>query len=413
MFTINSIGAKVFEDTMDDFDIIKSIIDTDSKEDPFYILDVADIVEKHRNWITKMPRVFPHYAIKCNSHATVIKVLADMNTGFDCASEQEIEQVLTHGVSPERIIFANPTKLPAHIRFAKKVNVRMTTADSESELLKIKDLFPEAKIVIRIRCDAKVTQVCFGTKFGCDPNEEAVGLIRLTKSLGLTLHGFSFHVGSPCGEIAAYSRGIAACKRLIAFAKTIGCNEVQMIDIGGGFPGDTGTDIDQFAAVINEAIEDIDSSIKIISEPGQYYVSSAFTLASCLHTKKTLLREEKLIKMYYITCGVYSSFIDELLKLKSRIPVTLCVPERCETFASSVFGPTCDSLDCILKDVLLPEFEIGDWLVWKDMGAYSIAAACPFNGFLPPSVFPFVRKRQWTEITEFINSLPRSEKNTD
>ena len=104
--------------------------------------------------------------------------------------------------------------------------------------------------MIRIRCDAKVSQICLGLKFGCDPKEEAIRLIHRTKSLGLTLHGFSFHVGSLCGEINAYSRGISMCKGLINIAKTIGCNDVQLIDIGGGFPGDTNCEIDEVSLII-------------------------------------------------------------------------------------------------------------------------------------------------------------------
>jgi len=87
--------------------------------------------------------------------------------------------------------------------------------------------------------------VILGLKFGCESNEEIVRLILLTKDLKLDLHGFSFHVGSPCGEFEAYGRGIALCKQLITIAKTIGCDNVQLIDIGGGFPAETGMDTDK------------------------------------------------------------------------------------------------------------------------------------------------------------------------
>lgn len=99
--------------------------------------------------------------------------------------------------------------------------------------------------MIRIRCDAKNSQCDLGLKFGCEPDEEAVRLIRLTMDLGLTLHGFSFHVGSPAGELNAFGRGIAMCKRLISIARSMGCQDVQLVDIGGGFPGEKGTDIDK------------------------------------------------------------------------------------------------------------------------------------------------------------------------
>lgn len=44
-------------------------------------------------------------------------------------------------------------------------------------------------------------------------------------------------------------------------------------------------------------------------------------------------------------------------------------------FSSTIWGPTCDSIDLILKDFSLPEMNIGDWLGFSHMGAYTIAAA--------------------------------------
>ena len=54
---------------------------------------------------------------------------------------------MKYGVNAERIIFANPAKLPSHIKYAKKMNVEKMTADSEMELLKISELFQKAKWV--------------------------------------------------------------------------------------------------------------------------------------------------------------------------------------------------------------------------------------------------------------------------
>jgi ornithine decarboxylase len=50
-------------------------------------------------------------------------------------------------------------------------------------------------------------------------------------------------------------------------------------------------------------------------------------------------------------------------------------------FNSSLWGPTCDSIDVIAKDILLPEMNVGDWFYFKQMGAYTIASASTFNGF--------------------------------
>jgi ornithine decarboxylase len=56
------------------------------------------------------------------------------------------------------------------------------------------------------------------------------------------------------------------------------------------------------------------------------------------------------------------------------------------TFPCSIWGPTCDSIDMIAKDVQLPEMRIGDWLVFNQMGAYTMAAASCFNGFQKSSI---------------------------
>ena len=70
-------------------------------------------------------------------------------------------------------------------------------------------------------------------------------------------------------------------------------------------------------------------------------------------------------------------------------------PTSDEKFLSILWGPTLDSTDCVLQNVLLPEFKVGDWLIWKDMGAYSITFTFPYNGYKAPTVYPFVRKSQW------------------
>ncbi|XP_025986938.1 ornithine decarboxylase 2-like isoform X2 [Solenopsis invicta] len=387
---------EVIDDKKNDLDIIKDIIKLEEPENAFYIADIGDIIKRHQAWISKMPRVIPHYAIKCNSNPTVIKVLAALNACFDCASKEEIMQVMKYDVQGERIIFAHPYKLPSHIKFSKQMGVEQMTVDSEFELKKIKNFFPKAKIVIRIRCDAKKSSVSLGEKFGCEPYKEAVRLIRYTRDLGLNLYGFSFHVGTTCLEMDAYRRGIEICKQLIVIAKSIGCNNVELIDIGGGFLSVCGKELDELAEFINGAIENLDPGIRVISEPGRYYVDSNFTLASYLHSKRLAISENgKLKRMYYMNCGVNNSFMEELKGVQARVPELIFEPMSNEKFLSNVWGPTADPHDLIVKNVSLPELYIGDWLVWKNMGAYTLVLSNTFNGFPIPAVRPFIRKSQW------------------
>ncbi|KAF1745270.1 hypothetical protein MXB_2248, partial [Myxobolus squamalis] len=107
-------------------------------DDPFYVCNLGDVVQKHLLWRLKFPRIEVFYAMKCNPTQIIVKLLAKLGVGFDCASKTEIAHVLDCGVTPERIIYANTCKQASHIKYAETHGVQMITFDSIAELHKIK-----------------------------------------------------------------------------------------------------------------------------------------------------------------------------------------------------------------------------------------------------------------------------------
>lgn len=96
----------------------------------------------------------PFYAVKCNPDPEIIKSLALLGAGFDCASKPEIETVLQVGndlktelgcsymrIGPERIGFFHPCKMRSHLIYAREMGVRKMTFDSINELEKIADIY--------------------------------------------------------------------------------------------------------------------------------------------------------------------------------------------------------------------------------------------------------------------------------
>ncbi|KAJ8933450.1 hypothetical protein NQ314_014007 [Rhamnusium bicolor] len=392
--------------------VINNIANTNNQEDAFYVCDIGDIVRKHKIWKAKLPRVEPHYAVKCNDNLTVLEVLTALGTGFDCASKGEINKVLSLGVDPSNIIFANPAKPASHIRHAATVGVSTMTFDNETELHKVKKLYPDAKMVIRIRCDATDAQCQLGMKFGCNPVTEAPELLRIARSLEINVVGVSFHVGSGCREPQVFSRAISAARDVFEYAKTLGY-QFNLLDIGGGYPGDRGTSIDQIAEVINSALDDYfpDPSIQIIAEPGRFYVSSAYTLACNIHSIRNVIETDPVTgntvnthRMYYINDGVYGSFNCILYDHQVVVPQPLKEYPGVKYYPSSIWGPTCDGLDQVIENVVLPDMKIGDWLIFEDMGAYTLPVASPFNGFPIPKVHIVADESIWPSTNEDINS---------
>jgi len=355
--------------------------DTFEKEEAFYVVDLGTVVKKYQQWAALLPRVKPFYAVKCNSNPAIVRTLASLGVNFDCASKSEIQQVLGSGVSSSRIIYANPTKMKSHIEYAKSSGVDMMTFDNSHELYKIAEIYPEARLVLRIITDDSNSVCRFSTKFGA-PISTCHGLLQLAKELNLNIVGVSFHVGSGCMSTQSFVAAIRSAHQVFKDAENLGFN-CTILDLGGGWPGtdDDGITFSEIANCIRPVLDDLFPDVSLIAEPGRYFVAQSHTLMVNVFAKRTIDEQDGSTRfLYYVNDGVYQSFNCIFFDHVHPTPLIYGSSSRAE-HVSTVFGPTCDSMDCIAKDILLPELNVGDWLYFKNMGAYTVAAASPFNGF--------------------------------
>jgi ornithine decarboxylase len=357
--------------------------DTFEKEEAFYIVDLGMVVKKYEQWHSLLPRVKPYYAIKCNSNPAIVRTLASLGVNFDCASKSEIQQVLGSRVAPSRIIYANPTKMKTHISYAKSSGVDLMTFDNTHELRKIAECFPAARLVLRIITDDSNSICRFSTKFGA-PLDHVDELLSLAKELNLNIVGVSFHVGSGCMSTCSFISAIKNAKRVFEQGKTCGFN-MSILDLGGGWPGtdDDGITFSAIANAIRPVIDELfPADVNVIAEPGRYFVAESHTLVVNVFGKRNFEDQYGNKRfLYYVNDGVYQSFNCIFFDHAAPKPLVFSPAGRTELYKSTVFGPTCDSLDCIAKDFDLPELQVGEWLYFKSMGAYTVAAASPFNGF--------------------------------
>ena len=125
-------------------------------------------------------------------------------------------------------------------------------------------------------------------------------------------------------------------------------------------------------------------SIQFIAEPGRYFAQKSHTLVLNVIGKKITydVNDEKII-VYYLNDGVYNSF--NCIFFDHSNPVILPFNERDgKLFKSKIFGNTCDSIDTISENIMLPELAIGEWVYVENFGAYTIAASSGFNGMENP-----------------------------
>jgi len=372
---------------------VQRVVDKDATHgEPFFIIDLGSVYRKHKQWQRMLPRVQPFYAMKCCNEPKILEALVALGTGFDCASRGEIENMLRLGVDPSQIIFAHPAKSISHIRYAREVGVDLMTFDNEIELLKIKEHFPSARMVLRILADDPHATCNLGNKFGAAPSD-TLSILQSAKSLGIDVVGVSFHVGSGCANAEAFHDAVASARRVFNEAATLGFH-FTLLDVGGGFPGHDSSRISfkDIATVLNDALDRYfpeDSGVKVMAEPGRYYVASAGTLAVNVVAKRILKRETadgtELLPNYYVNDGVYGSLNCIMYDHFVATPILLREPSKdAATSRCSIWGPTCDGLDLIVKSYEFPEAHIGDWIIFEDTGAYTLAAGSCFNGFQRP-----------------------------
>ncbi|XP_038717188.1 ornithine decarboxylase-like [Tripterygium wilfordii] len=375
-------------------DFMQSIIIKEAKEEPFYVLDLGVVMSLMEKWVQCLPMVQPFYAVKCNPEPALVGAMGALGASFDCASRAEIESVLSLGISPKRIAYANPCKAESHIRYAASVGVDLTTFDSLDEVEKIRKWHPNTALLLRVKApDDEGARCPLGAKYGA-LDEEVDPLLQAAHDAGLTVAGVSFHIGSGATESRPFRVAIKVAKSAFETATRLGLPKMHVLNIGGGFTTET---FDEAALTIKTSLIDYFSDVQdltVIAEPGRFFTESAFTLATSIIGKRIRggLRE------YFINDGIYGSMN---CILYDHATVT-CTPlaaasnrenPKCEeekTYDSTVFGPTCDALDTILTGYLLPELEVNDWLVFPNMGAYTAAAGSSFNGFDSSTILTYL-----------------------
>jgi len=383
--------------------LIERIVKHDETDGmPFYVVDLATVKRQHDQWTRLLPRVEPFYAVKCNNDQVVLDALNAMGTGFDCASAGELKQVLAMGVSPENIIYANPCKQISHLQFARGAGVRKMTFDCKDELVKIQASYPTAELVIRVLVDDSYSVCKLGTKYGA-PASETYELLEFAQKLGLNVIGVSFHVGSGCQSARAYSSAIKTAAQVFAEGEDLGF-VFKLLDIGGGFPGTEDRVkapvlFHEIIPELNEALDDhfpVRHGVRIIAEPGRYMVCASHTEATPVISRRIMYEapkageEKEEVVSYYINDGVYGSFNCTLYDHVEVYPLVLRAAKEtvgAPLLTSCIWGPTCDSMDRVVRRVDLPKLDVGDWLYFEDMGAYTCAASSTFNGFQRPIMY--------------------------
>lgn len=343
---------------------------------PLLVLSLEEVKKNYQVLRKYMPQVRIHYAIKANPHPEILRVMADMGSCFDVASDGEIRTLSAMGVEGGRMIYANPVKLGVGLEACRDCGVTKMTFDSASEIEKIKKQCPDATVLLRLRIDNSSAHVDLNKKFGA-ARENALALMLQAKEAGLDMAGVAFHVGSQTVSSDPYLHALDIARGLFDEAEAAGLH-LRILDIGGGFPipePKVKFNLPEMLKQISARLNEDFAETEIWAEPGRYICGTAVNLI----TSVIGVTERGGQPWYFLDEGLYGTFSGVIFDQWDF--KLLSFKEGDERVAATFAGPSCDSLDIMFRGRMTAPLEVGDLLLVPACGAYTSASATTFNGF--------------------------------
>jgi ornithine decarboxylase len=361
------------------FSDIGSLLRTLQPKEPVYCVYPHIYRNAAEHFVANFPgRVL--YAVKANNHPLVIEALGSGGIEhFDCASAEEIE--LVQSLIPEaRCYLMNPVRLEgdAH-RAQEKLATRHFMIDHPSGLAPLLGEIDARRSVVfaRMAVSHHSAMADLSTKFGAPP-EDVPAILQLIRDSGAE-PALAFNVGTGVTEPGAYTYAMGLAREVLQQTPF----PIRLLDIGGGFPrpypGFIVPPLDEFFAAIKGLRHKLPlgENSEIMAEPGRGLSAPGMSTIA-----KVLLRKEDRL---YLNDGMYGAFWELRFKGHVRYPARAYrghAPLDGNLHSYRLFGPTCDSSDEMPGSVELPaEIDVGDYIEFGSMGAYSLSGRTTFNGF--------------------------------
>ncbi len=359
---------------------------------PIYIYDS----EKIQNQYKKLELAFKNvknlsinYAAKALSNVNILKYLNNLGAGLDTVSLQEVELGLKAGFNPKNIIYTpngvSIDEIEKVVSYGAQINI-----DNLSMLEQFGNKHPSVPVCIRINPHVMAggnNNISVGhidSKFGISIHQ-IPHLLRIVENTKMNINGIHMHTGSDILDIEVF---LHASEILFSTAKKF--KKLSFIDFGSGFKvpykkGDIETNIDELGEKLsvrfNEFCRDYGNELTLVFEPGKFLVSEAGYFVSKVNSVKqttsTVFAQIESGFNHLIRPMFYGSY-HEIENLSN--------PSGEKRFYS-VVGYICET-DTFGSNRKISEIKEGDYLVFKNAGAYCFSMSSNYNSrYRPKEIF--------------------------
>ena len=407
---LNRIEGKLFIDEVSLEDLAKEY------GTPVYVYSGSKLKENLNGYLSSVREEDKVcYSVKSNSNIHLLELLADLGSGFDVVSGNELRKCLEAGAKPEDIVFSGVGKTEEELVLAIKENIFSINIESGEELDRIiktaKDLEKKAQCMIRINPDISSESHPYiqtglkTSKFGI-LREGIDSLVEKASKSGLiNLKGIASHVGS---QIFNKELIFENLNLLIEIANNLirQGHALSYIDLGGGL-GISYQEEKELKprAVLEEVISKLEPlNLNLLLEPGRSISGNTGVLLS---------KVEYLKKTSDLNFAVIDSGMNDLLRpslYQAWHNISVVETNNQKELSYEVVGPVCESGDTFGEDRILSLNE-DSILAIHDAGAYGHVMSSNYNSRLrPPEILVEGQEIKVIRRRETFDDLLRQER---
>jgi diaminopimelate decarboxylase len=362
---------------------------------PAFVIDVPvldEFVERFRSALdAQWPGSILSYSFKTNALPWLISHMRERGVWAEVVSDTEYELALALGYAPDRIVYNGPIKSRARLRAALQEG-SVVNLDAKREVTWTAELArerPDLSLGVGLRvnwdlealCPGESTTAEEGSRFGFDAdNGELDRAISELTSAGVRISGLHMHRNSLTQSLGVY-RASASVAAGIIRSRAL---DLEFVDIGGGFFGNaegSPTFADYVAAIREELDPVLDARrTRLIVEPGGSLIAVPVEFhAGVLDVKDVGSRR-------VVVTDASRTDIDPLFRRRRAFSVLVDAAGTAPHPRQIISGFTCMEDDRLMRLEEAPELAVGDRIVFRRVGAYTMSYQSTFIE-LPPAVY--------------------------
>jgi diaminopimelate decarboxylase len=355
---------------------------------PLYVYSATTIRERARAF----QRAFRKadftlcYSVKANSNLSILRLLANLECGFDVVSGGELERVLHLGrKAAKKVVFSGVGKQREELEAALQAGILLFNVESKSELLLLAEcasrLKRSAPVALRVNPDVPAkTHPYISTglqqhKFGIPVGQARQLYARASGMKSLKTRGVSVHIGSQITEVEPFTLAMERVADLVRDLRKDG-HRIEYVDAGGGlgiaYEGADGPEFGHYASALLRPLKGL--KVHLLLEPGRSIVGPSGALVT-----RVLYRKTNNGKKFVIVDAAMNDLLRPSLynAFHEIVPVQAQKDPATETV--DLVGPVCETGDFFARSREIPVVAEGDLLAILDVGAYGMALSSNYN----------------------------------